>query len=280
MSKLSDSKTIQKPVTSLNRYSQLIEAVFKKHFRPGLVEFEFERTEIVALAANLKIDLPKNVGDVIYSFRYRVELPTTITRTAKKGMEWIIEGVGRASYRFRMVKLNRIIPRPELLTIKIPDATPEIIAKHAMGDEQALLAKVRYNRLVDIFLGITSYSLQNHLRTTVKQMGQIEIDEIYVGVDTFGRQFVVPVQAKGGNDKHGSVQTAQDTACCAEKFPSLICRPVSAQFMEDGRIAMFELIFEEGEIKIARESHYKLVGGAEITERDLSIYSTLSKSHV
>ena len=148
------------------------------------------------------------------------------------------------------MRLNRIEPREELLTIKVPDATPEIITAYALSDEQALLAKVRYNRLVDVFLGITTFSLQNHLRTTVKEVGQIEIDEIYVGIDRHGRQYVVPVQAKGGNDKHGVVQTQQDLLCCAEKFPNLICRAVSAQFMSEERIAMFELAAQDGEIKV------------------------------
>lgn len=263
-----------------NRYGAIIEAIFEKYFKKGLLEFDFEREEIMNVARDLGITSVKNPGDVIYSFRYRVDLPESITRTAKKGMEWVIEGVGKASYRFRMVQFNRIMPRAELLSIKIPDSTPEIISKNALGDEQALLAKVRYNRLIDIFLGITSYSLQNHLRTTVKDMGQIEIDEIYVGIDHFGRQFVVPVQAKGGNDKHGMVQTIQDWACCTEKFPHLICRPVSAQFMGDGRIAMFELIAASGEVKIVRENHYKLVGSAEISAQDLLTYSSLSKTYV
>lgn len=274
------SKSTPKPAPSQNRYSALIEAIFFRHFREGLHEFDFQRTEIISVAGELEIDLPKNLGDLIYSFRYRVDLPDSVASTAKEGTEWVIESVGKSIYRFRVVKFSRILPRSELLTIKIPDATPEIITKHALGDEQALLAKVRYNRLIDIFLGITSYSLQNHLRTTVKDIGQIEIDEIYVGVDSFGRQFIVPVQAKGGSDKHGMVQTMQDSACCAQKFPHLLCRPVSAQFMEDGRIAMFELIVDQGEVKLVRENHYKLVTGAEISARDLSIYSTLSKSHV
>jgi len=51
-----------------------------------------------------------------------------------------------------------------MAAIKIPDATPEIVAAYALSDEQALLAKVRYNRLLDIFLGVAAYSLQNHLR--------------------------------------------------------------------------------------------------------------------
>ena len=91
--------------------------------------------------------------------------------------------------------INRIVPNRELVTVKIPDATPEIIAKYALSDEQALLARVRYNRLIDIFLGVTTYSLQNHLRTTVKGVGQIEIDEIYLGIDRYGAHYVMPVQA-------------------------------------------------------------------------------------
>ncbi|MEO6623342.1 MAG: hypothetical protein ABIN37_00695, partial [Burkholderiaceae bacterium] len=157
--------------------------------------------------------------------------------------------------------------------IKVPDATPEIIGAYALGDEQALLAKVRYNRLVDVFLGITAFSLQNHLRTTVKNVGQIEIDEVYVGIDRHGRQFVVPVQAKGGSDKHGMVQTQQDVAFCAEVFKHLSCRPVSAQFMSKDRIAMFELTVIEGAIKVVDEKHYQLVPASAISSDDLKSYA-------
>jgi hypothetical protein len=150
-------------------------------------------------------------------------------------------------------------PREDVAAIKIPDATPEIIGAYALGDEQALLAKVRYNRLIDIFLGLTTYSLQNHLRTQVKGMGQIEIDEIYVGLNKNGAQFVVPVQAKGGSDKLSPVQTLQDDACCRLKFPDLICRPISAQFMDDNVIALFELTVENGNALIVEERHYQLV---------------------
>ncbi len=221
----------------------------------------------------LGIKLPKNIGDLIYSFRYRNELPQSILSTAEVGQEWIIEGAGRAKYRFRLVKLNRIVPREELLTIKVPDSTPQIIAAYALGDEQALLAKVRYNRLIDIFLGITAYSLQNHLRTTVRDVGQIEIDEVYVGIDRHGRQFVVPVQAKGGSDKHGVVQTQQDVAFCDQVFKNLVCRPVSAQFMSDQRIAMFELTVVDGVIKVVDEKHYQLVASKTISPEELKSYA-------
>ena len=65
-----------------------------------------------------------------------------------------------------------------------------------MDDEQALLAIVRYNRLIDTFLGLTTYSLQNHLRTTVKGIGQIEIDDLYIGINHVGEGFIIPIEAK------------------------------------------------------------------------------------
>lgn len=257
-----------------NRYDSLILEIFKRHYRPGTNKFSFARNEIEEIAKKHKIRLPKNLGDLIYSFRYRKSFPDEITRTEKKGLEWIIESAGRSKYEFTLSRINRIIPRDDLLPTKIPDSTPEIISANAMNDEQALLAKVRYNRLVDIFLGVTAYSLQNHLRTTVRGIGQIEIDEIYVGVNKHGMQFVIPVQAKSGNDRLAVIQTKQDIACCAEKFPHLICRPVSAQFMSDGKIAMFELCLDGNEVMVKEEKHYKLVAASEITPADLQKYSS------
>ncbi len=261
----------------MNRYAALVQAIFQERFSAGAREFSFSRDDITAAAKKLRIVLPKNLGDVVYSFRYRTQFPEAIVETQPAGFEWVIEGAGKSMYRFKLVPRNRILPREDLIAVKIPDATPEIIEKYALGDEQALLAKVRYNRLVDLFLGVTAYSLQNHLRTTVAGIGQIEIDEIYVALDKHGRQFVVPVQAKGGHDQHGVVQTQQDVACCAAKFPGLLCRPVSVQFMEGGKIALLELVEEDGTVKIAEEKHYQLVPHSDISAEDLERYRQLAR---
>lgn len=256
-----------------NLYSAIISEVFRRNYIPGATKFIFERSEFVSVADDSGIAAPKNLGDTIYSFKYRYPLPESILKTAPRGLEWIISGAGRAKYAFRLVKPLNLAPRENKLVVKVPDATPEIIAAYALGDEQALLARVRYNRLIDIFLGITASSLQNHLRTTVKSIGQIEIDELYVGIDRTGTQYVVPVQAKGGNDKHGRQQTEQDIAFCHEKFPNLKCRAVSAQFMTNGRIAMFELALQNDEILIVSEEHYELVPATSISQEDLKMYS-------
>ena len=254
-------------------YDALIVRIFKNHYRKGLDAFDFDRVEIETVAAQMDLRLPKNLGDLIYSFRYRKSLPVEIVATATGNNEWMILPAGRAKYRFKLAKLTQILPRQDLVATKIPDATPQIIVAYALTDEQALLARVRYNRLIDIFLGVTTYSLQSHLRTTVKGIGQIEIDEIYVGVNKSGQQFVIPVQAKGGTDKLAVIQTSQDLAYCAEKFPSLTARAISAQFMQDGVIALFELTLEEAEVRVVEERHYCLVPAKSITADDLRNYS-------
>ena len=165
-----------------------------------------------------------------------------------------------------------IVPSEILAETKVPDATPGIIGMYALNDEQALLAKLRYNRLIDVFTGVTCYSLQSHLRTTAPGVGQIETDEIYVGIDRRGVHYVIPVQAKGGRDALSIVQIEQDFALCASKFPGLVCRPVAAQFMDNDLIALF--VFEDSAngVVVSAEQHYRLVLPEELSPDDLVLY--------
>jgi len=255
-----------------NVYRDIIAKIFVERYVSGSTGFDFERVDIEKTATEMGAALPKNLGDLIYALRYRIGLPDVIVETQPPGMEWIIEGAGRARYRFVLVPLNRIVPREDLVTIGIPDGTPEMIRLYALDDEQALLAIVRYNRLIDIFLGLTTYSLQNHLRTTVKGIGQIEIDELYVGMDKYGCHYAIPVQAKGGTDQISVVQTKQDLAWCVQQYPDMRARAVSAQFIGTEKIALFELTVEDNAVKVVEERHFKLVPASELDQTAIRAY--------
>jgi hypothetical protein len=255
-----------------NRYSQIIERIFLSHYTERATEVCFERVEIETVAQELQINLPKNIGDIIYSFRYRVALPESIKGKASEGRHWIIRPAGRSRYCFVQVTEHKITPTPMKAQTKVPDATPGLVAMYRLDDEQALLAKLRYNRLIDIFTGVTCYSLQNHLRTFLAGIGQVETDELYIGVDKKGRHYVFPVEAKGGSDWLDIVQIEQDLALCASKFPDLICRAIGAQFMEDDVIALFEFESTAEGVKIASEEHYQLVSPDEVTPEVLKSY--------
>jgi hypothetical protein len=257
---------------SNNRYTAIIEDIFRQNYRKGDTDVPFEREDLVRTANRLEITLPKNLGDIVYSFRYRAMLPESITQLAPEGLEWIIRPTGQSKYKFSLTALSRITPNLLLTETKIPDATPGIIEQYAFNDEQSLLAKLRYNRLIDIFTGITCYSLQNHLRTTVPDIGQVETDEIYVGIDKHGAQYIIPVQAKGGSDKLGIVQIEQDFALCSAKFPMLVCRPIAAQIIEDNLLALFSFEMNENGVAISDEKHYRLVLPEQMTDADLANY--------
>lgn len=241
-----------------NAYKTVLARIFLAKYAVGLTTVDFSRAELESAVKDLGL-VVANLGDILYAARSRNGMPAAIVLAQPPGMEWVIEGAGKSKYRFRLTRFAQILPRSDLAVIEIPDATPEIIREYRLDDEQALLAVIRYNRLIDIFLGLTTYSLQNHLRTSVAAIGQIEIDELYVGIDTGGRRCMIPVQAKGGRDRITTVQTRQDLAWCDERWKGTPARAVAAQFMADERVALLELALQDDEVRVVEERHYKLV---------------------
>lgn len=246
-------------MTPTSSYVPIALHLFRSRYRPGATVVAFTR-EAIEAAATLRLPRPKNLGDAIYAFKHRRPLPPEIQATATPGREWVLVNRGIGQYAFEMRTRARIQPNDRLAVTRIPDAAPGIVTLYALDDEQALLAQLRYNRMLDIFTGVACYSLQNHLRTAAPGRGQIETDEIYVGLDKQGRRYAFPVQVKGGTDELSAIQIEQDIALCQNKFPLRICRAIAAQFMPENIIALFEFELDEaGEVRIIDERHYRLV---------------------
>lgn len=258
----------------MSKYEQIIEWIFSRNYTPHRVLVPFNRDELARASTALGFARIKNLGDIPYAFRFRRDLPETIQSTAPAGAEWIIVGMGVGEYAFRLASPGKIEPGAHYYPIKLPDATPEIVRQYAPGtDEQALLTCARYNRLVDLFTGLTCYSIQNHLRTTVSYIGQVEVDEIYVGMNKRGTHFVLPCQAKSPGDRFGIAQVMQDMALCKERYPAAICRPIALQFMDENNVALLELtIREENDVLMLNtvdEKHYQLVNRSRIADEEL-----------
>ncbi len=268
-----------------NAYAQIIEEIFLAKYREGDTSVVFERNEIIATANRLGINVPRNLGDLLYSFRYRSELPDAIASTSMPGKEWTILPAGRSVYEFRQVRFTTIIPNHQLIRIKVPDATPGVINMYTLDDEQALLAILRYNRLIDIFTRLTCHSLQNHLRTSIpvwnpirqrNQSAQVETDELYIGIDRNGAHYVIPIEAKGQNDSINIIQIWQNAQVCKSKFSDLSVRCIAAQTISDSGVALIEIQADDLEdISIVREIHYQLVQPEQMSPADLRRYETV-----
>ncbi len=142
--------------------------------------------------------------------------------------------------------------------IVVPDVTPGVVVAYASRDRHALLAKLRYNRIIDIFTGLTCYSLQSCLITSVTGVGRVEIDKIYTGVDKHGAHYVLSVQSAGQRDKIELVQIERNAAMCRAKFLKLKCRLIAAQLLADDLVALFACEIADGAIRVIEERHYRL----------------------
>lgn len=106
---------------------QIIERIFLERHQEGLREVPFERADFERVATKLKIKLPKNLGDILYTFRYRGVLPESIRKKAPAGEHWIIRPAGRSRYCFALSTQPMIEPNKLMAETKIPDGTPGVI---------------------------------------------------------------------------------------------------------------------------------------------------------
>ncbi len=224
------------------------------------MELAFSKDELVQVCQDLSIVI-NNVPDIPYHYRTgRSDLLFEIQETGN----WVIEGAGKGQYVF--VKLERApyihIPQ-ELFVTEIPEATPDIVLKYGGTDEQAILTKVRYNRLVDTFLSLTAYHLQGHVRSSVQGLGQVEIDDLYVGVDADGKWYVIPIEAKsvGPKERLGVVQVRQVILYAQQVYSDLVLCPVGIKSLEGDSLVFVEFDdkAELEEIAVKRYMRYKLV---------------------
>lgn len=268
------------------KYARILDAIFFRRYRPGATEVPFKRGEISRAARDLDIPVPGNIGDVIYSSRYRSGLPASIMETAAPNMEWLIWPAGRSVYQFRQVRFSRVEPNRTLVQVKVPDATPGVIDMYALDDEQTLLSKIRYNRLIDVFTRSVCYSLQTHLRTSIPVRNpftdrldstQVETDELYVGISSNGAHWSIPVEAKTSRDFHNVIQMWQNAQVARSKFPELPIRCIAAQWLDDEVIVLIEVRAHAPEdLAVVNEAHYRLVPPSSLTPQELRNYQHLT----
>ncbi len=225
----------------LTEYDQVMHRVFERLLAAGAdaSRLSFTKSDIEQAAADLGLAI-KNVPDIVYTYRSgRSVLPPAILAHGN----WAIDGEGKGRYAFVQLTRSPYVDIPsDVEVIQILDATPQIVLKYQGTDEQGILARIRYNRLFDTFTALTAYHIQGHFRTTVVGVGQVEVDDLYIGIDADGRGFVLPVEAKGESlkDQLGVVQITQMVKFARQTFPDLPVRPIGVKIMPDGSFLFLE----------------------------------------
>lgn len=96
------------------------------------------------------------------------------------------------------------------------------------------------------------------------------MDEVYIGVNKRGAQFVFPVEAKGKSEKIGALQIEQNLEMAEEKFSALRRTPIAAQTIDEETVCLMSFAKDEtGEIVVENERHYRLCPPSEISDAEL-----------
>lgn len=238
-------------------YDLVIEAVFFKQWRKGLAEVPFSKDDLMDAAKMLGLRI-KNPSDILYTYRSRKQLPS---RLLQEG-HWVISARGAGSYAFVRVDREPIIEIPsQLKAYPVPYAVPEIVAANIAADEQGVLTIVRYNRLLDIFTELACFHIQSHMRTQVPGHGQVEVDDLYLGLDKDGRGFVVPIEAKASAGTLGLDKAVNLSLFARFKYPKLVCRPVAVvrETLTTFALVEFEAAINISQVEIREMRRYTLV---------------------
>jgi hypothetical protein len=244
----------------LTQYDQVILEVFERHFEQGADRLTFQKDELDDICGQRGLRI-RNIADIAYTYRARRELPAPILARG----HWAIESLGKGAYAFRLLSspARFDVPFADYSPIDIYNAIPEVVEGLLRRDEQSLLTVLLYNRLVDIFTGLTCFHIQSHYRAFVSEVGQVEVDALYVGVDSEGRLFVLPVEAKSEaqSDRFGRIQLLQMSLLACQDFEGLGRRVLAVKALPDGTIGLAEFsdAQEPDDIGIVAVRRYRLV---------------------
>jgi hypothetical protein len=245
-------------------YGPVLLAIFRRKHKAGEIRIEFTLEEV-----RDELDLQgveaRNAPDLIYRMKSRTRLPEEIQTAGFR----ILMIIGRGKYALIHGDATLIDyparSEPEL----VPDRTPLAVRRllpddFGSVDEQALLSVLRYNDLFSKFLGVPSFHLKSHVRKSVPNVGQAEVDDVHVAIlpgDSDNPTLViVPVEAKAKDDPVNRAQIVMQIHYANHAYPGLAARPLTVKLFEDGVILFMEFAptVKHNELCVVKHAYYRL----------------------
>jgi hypothetical protein len=225
-------------------YVPIILKIFREGYAKGVTSIEFTLDDVRAAADALGVrERTRNAGDVVYRMRARTRLPPEIVDAGFN----ILRQIGRGRYCLEkgenvIVDLEEdptIIETIDTTPLPVRRLLPEMLAEI---DEQGLLTIINYCKLLNHFTGLNVYRLRNHVRKSVKGVGQAEVDTVDVGVALSDEEepIIFPIEAKAREDAINKVQIAAQVQFARQYFPDCEIRPLAIKVDGKGLLHVLE----------------------------------------
>lgn len=245
-------------VPGLSDMDRIMIQLFLSKYSSDADSFNFTLDEVREIARGNSIPL-RNPADFTYQYRARRAMPEQVLDLG----HWIIVGAGKGQYVMQRIESSPHFEYeiPDAYT-SIQDITPTSVVPLLRDDEMSSLTRLRYCEVVSHFTGLDCHEIQTHYRSFVQGIGQVEIDEFYVGKGEAG-VFLLPLEAKGNveSDLLGRLQISQMVSTMEQDFPGVQRRILAMKHLGDDDYLMFELTnsSDPNDIEIERISRYRLV---------------------
>jgi len=200
----------------------------------------------------------KNLGDFAYYYGKRHALPGVVVRAGFVG----VAVVGHSAYAF--VRSDVIDVPQNLPEQEVRIALPRQVRRFITDDEQGVLVRVRGSNLLGDLLGERVFHLQSHLRTESKDLGQVEIDDVYVTEKT---ERICTVEAAEPTAKLIRSQIRRQVAGARRRFGVSADKVVAVaiQILGPGKIAALRL---DGDFAVTKGKVYRFKEVTRLTKRD------------
>ena len=221
-------------------YTTILLWVFKHGKKdPSSGDLLFSQEDLRKAATQLRRKV-RNFPDLTYNLRSRSPLPQEILDAGYT----TIAIRGRGQYALVVAEDKVEIPDrttvDRIFTNKIPKAIRDLLRK----DEQSILSAMRYMEVVQDFVGARAFHLQGHLRTTGGLGQQVEADDVWVAVQSNGRRVIIPIEAKGPNERIGRHQMMSTVDAVLKKIPNFRVMPLAVQLEETGKLAIVQFSYK------------------------------------
>jgi hypothetical protein len=252
-------KALQSPGNLSKVYVPVITKIFKDRYRQGASSVIFSLDDVRNACDALGVTA-RNVGDLIYRMRSRTKLPKEILDLGFH----VLRATGRGKYAFEKAT-STIFEPPFTDPITIVDMTPMPVRrllseKLADMDEQAILTIASYCRVLDHLTGMTIYRLRSHVRKSVPDAGQVELDAIDVGIAKSEDDIpiVFPIEAKALADALNRVQIFNMVQYAQHYYPNLTVRPLAIKVDEASvlHVVEFNSPKKASDLKILKAASY------------------------
>jgi len=238
--------------TGRGKYDKVAVEMFRSRYSPGMDVVTFTREELLECAAGLGVRI-KNPGDFPYYYSKRQPLPESI-RIA--GFQALVI-VTKSTYAF--TKETDVISVPEdLPEIEVLLALPASVRRHVSNDEQGMLLRAREAHIFSDLLDEKVYHIQSHLRTESKELGQVEIDDVYVTEDTMRICTVEAVEPNAWLTR-SQIKRQIAGACIRFKVRPTQVVPLAVKILDKMRVVVL-LLDQEGSVRQGRIYRFKELG--------------------